>query len=92
MTSLSHQIEAAIAALDANPNPTPEQLATVRQSLREVLCQQLDFARDVEAHRLGRSGVIPVLSGVGITRRHYHWLQQGRRRPDPHPRRLVVVS
>ncbi len=93
---LSEQIRTSIASLDANPNPTPEQLVVIRQTHRELLCQVYDFAIDVEQAQVGFGGggrkVVPMLPAPGIVSRLYLWLERGRRRPSAGMGELRAVS
>lgn len=78
---MSSQIEAAIAALEANPNSTPDQLAELRRVHLEMLRQVRDFAVDFEAARARNDRCIPLWGGAGAAARFYRWLEIGRRRP-----------
>jgi hypothetical protein len=93
MTSLlSDEIKAAIAVIDANPNPTPEQIATMLREHRELLGQVHDFAVDLEQARGRSQRAIPLWGSAGTSSRLYRCLQQGRRRPVPGMGELRLVS
>jgi hypothetical protein len=91
-TLLSDDIKAAIAAIDANPNPTAEQLAVVYRNHRELLGQVHDFAVDLEEARGRSQRAVNLWGGAGTSARFYTALHQGRRRPTPGMSELRLVE
>lgn len=91
-TLLSDDIKAAIAAIDANPNPTPEQLAATYRNHRELLGQVHDFAVDLEEARGRSQRAIPLWGSAGTSSRFYKWLQVGHRRPTSGMTELRLVD
>ncbi len=89
---LSDEIRAAISAIDANPNPTPEQIALIREAHRAYLVQLLDFTEDLELQRKTSQRAIPVWGEAGASARLYKWLRLGQRRPSAGMGALKIVG
>lgn len=86
---LSDQIEDAIGALDANPEPTREQLLALAAAQRLMLERVRAFATAVEGAHRGRPQVVPMWACSAAAARLYRDLAEGELPPGGRP---VVVS
>lgn len=68
---LSRQIDEALKAIDATPNPTREQLLELVGGQRELLLHAQRFAQDIEqAHRV-YPGTVPMVAASTAAARLY---------------------
>ena len=86
---LSDQIEDAIGALDANPEPSREALLALVDTQRLLLERVRNFALDVETAHRGRPRVVPMWACSAAAARLYRDLAEGELPPGGRP---VVVS
>ena len=71
---LSRQCSAALAAIDAHPNPTYEQLLEVLSSHRELLERTRAFAEAMEAAKERRPDVVPMYGAAAAATMLYQEL------------------
>lgn len=64
--TLSEHCRAAIAAIDAHPCPTYEQLLEVLSSHRELLDRTRTFAERLEEARTIHRGKVPMFAAAGV--------------------------
>lgn len=61
---LSSQCSAALAAIDAHPNPSYEQLLEVLSSHRELLERTREFAEAMERAQERRPNIVPMFGAA----------------------------
>jgi len=83
---LSAQCSAALAALDAHPEPTYEQLLEVLSSHRELLERTRDFAEAMEDARRRRPEIVPMYGAATAAAILYQQLEA----EEPAAGRVVV--
>ncbi len=89
---LSDQIEESIGALDANQEPSREQLLELAHAQRHLLAKLKDFAGNIEQAHRERPHVVPMWATSAAAAKLYHDLAEGELPPGTPLHRGVVVS
>lgn len=74
---LSRQIDQAIGALDATPNPSRDQLLELVASQRKLMVHTRDFAQAIETAHRTHPGTVPMVAASTAAARLYRDLAGG---------------
>lgn len=74
---LSRQIDQALGALDATPNPSRDQLLELLASQRKLMVHTRDFAQAIETAHRTHPGTVPMVAASTAAARLYRDLAGG---------------